>query len=186
MSKGFEEIEEIIGEVLAEEHSDDDECVSGDNVSGFMGKTDWPPCEGHGFGCVSGADPYIMGIDLAADKGCDIESNADDTLSITLSTGTSYTIECDQTITASLLENIDGIKENLTTIRRMLFDVISQNDNDLDVVVSHEIRTFFNELGIEENYFNVREDISNREVAMLMCFDAINVVTAMLTKVEGI
>ena len=114
--------------------------------------------------------------ECACDSGCHCCSCDDEVdenvIEFNLSNGEQYLIHDEDVDWEDMNNNLEGVVNNINSIRRMIFDLVSTKDNEL---ISHVINTlteFANAFGgVKMDYSNMRDDISEYETALLMCFD---------------
>lgn len=113
---------------------------------------------------------------------CDDEVDAN-VIEYNLSNGEQYLIHDEDVDWEDMNNNLEGVVNNINSIRRMIFDLVSTKDSEL---ISHVINTlseFTNSFGgIKMDYSNMREDISEYETALLMCFDTLLFTTTMVDR----
>lgn len=113
---------------------------------------------------------------------CDDEADAN-VIEFNLSNGEQYLIHDEDVDWEDMNNNLDGVVNNIDSIRRMIFDLVSTKDAEL---ISHVINTLSEFVGsfggINMDYSNMRDDITEYETALLMCFDTLLFTTTMVNR----
>lgn len=125
--------------------------------------------------------------ECTCDGGCHCCSCDDETdtnvIEFNLSNGEQYLIHDEDVDWEDMNNNLEGVVNNINSIRRMIFDLVSTKDNEL---ISHVINTlseFANAFGgVKMDYSNMRDDISEYETALLMCFDTLTFTITMVDR----
>lgn len=113
---------------------------------------------------------------------CDDEPDTN-VIEFNLSNGEQYLIHDEDVDWEDMNNNLEGVVNNINSIRRMVFDIVSTKDSEL---ISHVINTlseFANAFGgVKMDYSNMRDDISEYETALLMCFDTLTFTITMVDR----
>lgn len=113
---------------------------------------------------------------------CDDEPDAN-VIEFNLSNGEQYLIHDEDVDWEDMNNNLEGVVNNINSIRRMIFDLVSTKDSEL---ISHVINTlseFANSFGgIKMDYSKIRDDITEYETALLMCFDTLTFTITMVDR----
>ena len=125
--------------------------------------------------------------ECTCDSGCHCCSCDDEpdtnVIEFNLSNGEQYLIHDEDVDWEDMNNNLEGVVNNINSIRRMVFDIVSTKDSEL---ISHVINTlseFANAFGgVKMDYSNMRDDISEYETALLMCFDTLTFTITMVDR----
>jgi hypothetical protein len=135
------------------------------------------------------------GGNCGCDGNCECHCEHDDEASSTnnkneihlpVSNGEVFIVDADSLDWDSMVENINELRENVNMVRQMLYyitAVTGTNTNSLTPQqVTDNLTSFVNDFGIRLEYTNA--ELSEREIAMLMCFDTIGILEIFIKHAE--
>ena len=125
--------------------------------------------------------------ECACNDGCHCSSCDDEVdenvIEFNLSNGEQYLIHDEDVDWEDMNNNLEGVVNNINSIRRMVFDLVSTKDSELITHVINTLSEFANAFGgVKMDYSNMRDDISEYETALLMCFDTLTFTITMVDR----